>query len=131
MEGEDYNLKHFPSDNSKLAEMEFYLLDDLDCDITVFHPYRTLLALCGKDSSLLVEDDAEAGELGKPHHDGPKYWGTGVGKLELEEGAVQMAWLVRVPHSIDALVSTTSWRSGSSSMILIDPTYACCIRLTS
>ncbi|KZS97214.1 C/H/G cyclin [Sistotremastrum niveocremeum HHB9708] len=92
--GEDYNLKQFPSDNSKLAEMEFYLLDDLECDLTVYHPYRTLLAMCGKDNPPVPEDDAEAGELGKPQHDGPRYWGTGIGKLDLEEGAIQMAWFV-------------------------------------
>ncbi|EDR04949.1 uncharacterized protein LACBIDRAFT_168583, partial [Laccaria bicolor S238N-H82] len=40
-----YNVKHFPTDNSKLAEMEFYLVDDLECDLIVFHPYRTLLTL--------------------------------------------------------------------------------------
>ena len=47
---EHYNNKWFPSENSKLAEMEFYLVDDLDCDLTVFHPYRTLLALCRKEA---------------------------------------------------------------------------------
>ena len=43
-----YRVENFPSDNSKLAEMEFYLVSDLECDIVVFHPYRTLLTLCGR-----------------------------------------------------------------------------------
>ncbi|KAE9393121.1 cyclin-like protein [Gymnopus androsaceus JB14] len=80
----------FPSDNSKLAEMEFYLVDDLECDLVVFHPYRTLLALCRKDA----EVEAEAGELGTGigAEDGPRYWGSGRGKLKLSEGALQTAW---------------------------------------
>ncbi|KAJ4473573.1 cyclin-like protein [Lentinula aciculospora] len=102
---EQYNVKHFPSDNHKLAEMEFYLVDDLDCDLIVFHPYRTLLALCKKDSSsspasgshsISPTDEAEAGELGTGIgiEDGPRYWGTGEGKLELSEGALQTAWFI-------------------------------------
>jgi hypothetical protein len=92
---EQYNVKSFPSDNSKLAEMEFYLVDDLECDLIVFHPYRTLLTLCRKESS----DDpslheAEAGEVGIGIDDGPRYWGTGEGQLELSEGALQTAWFV-------------------------------------
>ncbi|KNZ76859.1 RNA polymerase II holoenzyme cyclin-like subunit [Termitomyces sp. J132] len=45
-----YNAKYFPSDHTKLAEMEFYLVDDLECDLVVFHPYRTLLTLCKKET---------------------------------------------------------------------------------
>jgi len=86
----------FPSDNSRLAEMEFYLVDDLECDLTVFHPYRTLLTLCGKEGSVMMDygDDsteAEAGEVGVGVDD-PRYWGTGYGKLEVQEPALQMAW---------------------------------------
>ena len=83
---------------SKLAEMEFYLVDDLECDLTVFHPYRTLLTLCkkeggGSDSSA-APNEAEAGELGVGGNDeeGPRYWGTGEGQLELSDSALQMAW---------------------------------------
>lgn len=92
--GEEYGgIKSFPSDNSKLAEMEFYLVDDLECDLIVFHPYRTLLALCGKENSSAVVE-AEAGELGAGIDDGSRYWGTGEGKLELQETALQTAWLI-------------------------------------
>jgi len=91
--GEDYGIKSFPSDNSKLAEMEFYLVDDLECDLVIFHPYRTLMALCGKETNL-GSVDTEAGEIGVGVHDGGRYWGTGEGKLELQEGALQTAWFI-------------------------------------
>lgn len=111
---EVYNIKNFPTDNSKLAEMEFYLVDDLECDLTVFHPYRTLLTLCKKESedSATPAEEGEAGELGSGiigtttftgsnslgvgigADDGPRYWGTGEGQLELSAGALQTAWCV-------------------------------------
>jgi cyclin C len=71
--------------------MEFYLVGDLECDLTVFHPYRTLTTLCGKEAGASTQG-AEAGELGAGIDDGPRYWGTGEGRLVLEEGALQMAW---------------------------------------
>ncbi|XP_006460431.1 hypothetical protein AGABI2DRAFT_220473, partial [Agaricus bisporus var. bisporus H97] len=103
-----YNIKHFPTDNSKLAEMEFYLVDDLECDLTVFHPYRSLLALCKKESEEpIAVNDNEPGAfntssimsgnalgLGIGADDGPRYWGTGEGKLELSAGALQTAWFI-------------------------------------
>jgi cyclin-C len=73
--------------------MEFYLVADLECDLTVFHPYRTLTTLCGKESSVIMRN-AEDGEVGIGIDDGPRYWGSGEGKLILEEGALQMAWYV-------------------------------------
>jgi hypothetical protein len=42
---DEYHVKTFPSDNTELTELE---IDDLECDLIVFHPYRTLLTLCGK-----------------------------------------------------------------------------------
>ncbi|KAJ7240011.1 cyclin-like protein [Mycena rebaudengoi] len=90
-----YNVKNFPSDNSKLAEMEFYLVDDLECDLTVFHPYRTLLALCKTDASTAAQEE-EAGEvgIGITAQDGPRYWGTGEGQLELPPNGLQTAWFI-------------------------------------
>ena len=79
--------------------MEFYLVDDLECDLTVFHPYRTLLTLCRKDtadtSSLFGgSEEGEDGEVGTGLgvDDSPRYWGSGEGQLELAEGALQTAW---------------------------------------
>ncbi|KAF7294389.1 CYCLIN domain-containing protein [Mycena kentingensis (nom. inval.)] len=92
---EPYNYKHFPTDNTKLAEMEFYLVDDLDCDLTVFHPYRTLLALC-KSLDDKNEEESEAGEVGVgvSSAEGPRYWGTGQGQLELPSSGLQTAWFI-------------------------------------
>ena len=89
---EGYGIKNFPSDNSKLAEMEFYLVSDLECDLVVFHPYRTLLTICGRETAYAF--DTEAGEVGVGIDNGPRYWGTGEGRLELEEGPLQTAWYV-------------------------------------
>ncbi|KAJ7476973.1 cyclin-like protein [Mycena galericulata] len=94
-----YNVKNFPSDNSKLAEMEFYLVDDLECDLTVFHPYRTLLALCrsgdiSDDPSAPHEEEAGEVGVGISSEDGPRYWGTGEGQLELPPNGLQTAWFI-------------------------------------
>ncbi|KAH8106330.1 cyclin-like protein [Cristinia sonorae] len=90
---EEYGLKSFPSDNSKLAEMEFYLVDDLECDLVVFHPYRSLMTLCGKEGSNSGAGIVAA-ELFGDSSSGERYWGTGMGKLELQETALQMAWFI-------------------------------------
>jgi len=76
--------------------MEFYLVDDLECDLIVFHPYRTLLTLCRKegDEGSAVSEDGEAGEVGTGVDDGPRYWGSGEGQLELAPEALQTAWKV-------------------------------------
>ncbi|EJD05692.1 cyclin-like protein [Fomitiporia mediterranea MF3/22] len=91
----EYNVRHFPTENSKLAEMEFYLVDDLECDLLVFHPYRTLMALV-KDASQAEQslEEKEAGELGAGIDDGPRYWGTGEGKLDMHTGGIQNAWFL-------------------------------------
>ena len=81
--------------------MEFYLVDDLECDLTVFHPYRTLLTLCRKEiqdsASLFGSEEGEAEEVGTGvgAEEGPRYWGTGEGQMELAEGALQTAWYVQ------------------------------------
>ncbi|KAG8905135.1 RNA polymerase II holoenzyme cyclin-like subunit [Tulasnella sp. 403] len=85
-----YGVKNFPTDNSKLAEMEFYLLEDLEFHLIVFHPYRSLATLCGR---LGVIDLAEAGEVGA-EPDEERYWGTGEGMMNFDDGCVQMAWFV-------------------------------------
>ncbi|KIY43058.1 C/H/G cyclin [Fistulina hepatica ATCC 64428] len=101
---ESYGQRIFTSEVSKIAEMEFYLIGDLECDLVVFHPYRTLVALCRscpeeKDpfaGKYLGFFGLEAGELGIGigGDEGPRYWGTGDGYLELSEGALQTAWFI-------------------------------------
>lgn len=68
--------------------MEFYLLEDIEFHLVVFHPYRSLAALCGK---LGVAESAEAGEVGADP-DEERYWGTGEGSFPFDDGCVQMAW---------------------------------------
>ena len=76
----------------KLAEMVYYLVSDLECGLVVFHPYRTLLTLCGRETAHAIV--AEAGKVGVGIDNGPRYWGTGEGRLELEEGPLHTAWYV-------------------------------------
>ncbi|PPQ82834.1 hypothetical protein CVT25_009209 [Psilocybe cyanescens] len=92
-----YSVKAFNTDNGKVAEMEFYLVDDLECDLVVFHPYRTLLSLCKKEPSgdpSSEEGEAEDVGAGIGLDDGPRYWGTGEGQLEFTPAAFQTAWSI-------------------------------------
>ncbi|KAF8627315.1 hypothetical protein AX15_004435 [Amanita polypyramis BW_CC] len=111
---DNYNVKSTTLfDHTRIAEMEFYLVDDLECDLTVFHPYRTLMALCKSDPSAssggvvnagstgpdTETEEGEAAEEDSPGvgvgmDDGPQYWGTGEGQLELPEGGFQHAWFI-------------------------------------
>ncbi|KAH7104661.1 cyclin-like protein [Auriculariales sp. MPI-PUGE-AT-0066] len=85
--GAEYGLKSFPSDNARLAEMEFYLVDDLECDLTVFHPYRALMQLVCKEGSTsnaaAATLDEETGEIL-----------PGGGKLVLPDSCIQLAWFI-------------------------------------
>lgn len=123
---EGYGVKNFPSDNSKLAEMEFYLVSDLGCDLIVFHPYRTLLTLCGREAAHAVV--SEAGEVGVGIDNGPRYWGTGEGRLELEEGPLQTAWHVipslPIPKKLTRYACAPT---GSSSTTHTAPSSVCSI----
>jgi len=77
--------------------MEFYLVDDLECDLVVFHPYRTLLSLCKKEANGDTSSNSEEGEAEDPGigiEDGHRYWGTGDGQLELTPAALQTAWSI-------------------------------------
>jgi len=75
--------------------MEFYLMSDLGCDLVVFHPYCTLLTLCGREAAQAVV--SKAGEVSVGIDNGSRYWDTGEGRLELEEGPLQTAWHVNHP----------------------------------
>ena len=120
--------------------MEFYLVSDLECDLVVFHPYRTLLTLCGREAAHAVV--SEAGEVGVGVDSGPRYWGTGEGRLELEEGPLQTAWHV-IPPSLPIPARTIHYRStltretrasfpstGSSSTTHTAPSSVCSTHLT-
>lgn len=87
------SIKHFPSENTKLAEMEFYLLEDLDFHLTVFHPYRSLAVLCGRTRAdtgkFLPEDSLLEGEREEDVKTGR---GTGAGALEVDKEIFEHAW---------------------------------------
>ena len=85
-------IKHFPADNTKLAEMEFYLLEDLDFHLHVFHPYRSLTALCGREPMdtgwfpAPGEDELEEDvKLGR---------GTGKGAVRFDKEIFETAWYI-------------------------------------
>ncbi|TNY17733.1 cyclin-like protein [Rhodotorula diobovata] len=76
----DMGLHGFTSENHRLAEMEFYLLEELDFHLVVFHPYRALVQLCGRDGGATA-----GGEEGKASRKG---------MLEMDDTALQMAWFI-------------------------------------
>lgn len=91
----------FPPETNKLGEMEFYLLEDLDFHLVVFHPYRALLHICGREpadsgrfSKTRVEEDGEVkrneGEV-KRKRDEEVRRGTGAGRImeDLGGGALE------------------------------------------
>ena len=41
--------------------MEFYLLEDLDFHLTVFHPYHDLADLCGSTGHIELKEEGEEG----------------------------------------------------------------------
>lgn len=65
--------------------MEFYLLEDLEFHLTVYHPYQDLADLCATS-----EADDVIGPGGVPI--------PGRGKFILEEGAMQTAWYDSKSH---------------------------------
>lgn len=70
----------FPSDNTRIAEMEFYLLEELDFHLIIFHPYRSLVQLCGRD--------------GGPEAGGTEGQEQRLKMLQMDDTALQMAWFV-------------------------------------
>lgn len=96
----EHNIKMFPAEAHKLGEMEFYLMEDLDFHLAVFHPYRALVSICGREPAdsgrfdkTRVEEDGDLREdseferlrrlMGR---------GSGEGLMEIEEGVLQIAW---------------------------------------
>lgn len=72
----------FVSDNHRLAEMEFYLLEELDFHLIVFHPYRALIQLTGRD--------------GGPQAGGVEGQQLREKMLAVDDTALQMSWSVLV-----------------------------------
>ncbi|GAA6031039.1 hypothetical protein JCM8097_003974 [Rhodosporidiobolus ruineniae] len=78
----DMGYPSFPSDNHRLAEMEFYLLEELDFHLVVYHPYRALVQLCGRDGG---PQGLAGGEEGRENRKK---------MLEMDDTALQMAWFI-------------------------------------
>lgn len=94
----EFNYRGFPADYTKLAEMEFYLLEDLEFDLIVFHPYRTLAAVCGREPVDAGEfPDAIAGftdDATSAAEKVDRLFGKGSGQpgTDVEDSILQMAW---------------------------------------
>jgi cyclin C len=119
-----------PLDNHRLAEMEFYLVDELECDLTVFHPYRSLVTLVGKETEEVTARDTMAEGTAMPTalhgggqdmeidgikgESGERYWGTGMGKLLLDDKTLQLAWWDLIQSFITYISLKESSFAGSS-----------------
>lgn len=91
----EFSYRGFPADYTKLAEMEFYLLEDLEFDLIVFHPYRTLAAVCGRepvDAGDFPDDPTV--DSSSPAEKVDRILGKGSGQpgSDVEDSILQMAW---------------------------------------
>ncbi|PWN53275.1 hypothetical protein IE53DRAFT_193314 [Violaceomyces palustris] len=93
----------FPQDNSSLAEMEFYLLEELEFDLIIYHPYRSLIAIsdsvgAGSAKAKSSKDQAvgalAGGQEVDPGNEGKKGGAIGLG-LGLIGNAVSDEYGVR------------------------------------
>jgi cyclin C len=78
----------FPAETNKVGEMEFYLLEDLDFHLTIFHPYRSLLHILGREPAdpgkfpkSRVDEDAEIERIKKKKEDDAKKPALNAGRL--------------------------------------------------
>ncbi|GAA5846910.1 hypothetical protein JCM3766R1_000840 [Sporobolomyces carnicolor] len=76
----EMGMSNFAADNNRLAEMEFYLIEELDFHLIVFHPYRALMQLCGRDGG-----EQAGGEEGRESRRK---------MLEMDDHSFQMAWFI-------------------------------------
>lgn len=97
----EFGYRGFPADYTRLAEMEFYLLEDLEFDLIVFHPYRTLAAVCGREpvdaGQFPEEGDADAklaDWIESEAQQVDRKYGRGSGQpgSDVEDSILQMAW---------------------------------------
>ncbi|RXK39633.1 hypothetical protein M231_03135 [Tremella mesenterica] len=98
---QENNIKLFPADPHKLGEMEFYLLEDLDFHLVIFHPYRALWSMTGREPAdsgkfpqSRVEEDQEIkkreADAKKKRDEEIRKAGSGEGLIEINEGAMQI-----------------------------------------
>ncbi|GAC77082.1 CDK8 kinase-activating protein cyclin C [Moesziomyces antarcticus T-34] len=100
---QEVGFRAMPTDNSSLAEMEFYLLEEMEFDMILFHPYRSLLAIYdahGSDSSDSSATSSATAALGI---EAEAFGVRGLESIEtrsearlaeLDQHVLQMSWLV-------------------------------------
>ncbi|KAI3485300.1 hypothetical protein L1887_51413 [Cichorium endivia] len=100
---QEVGFRAMPTDNSSLAEMEFYLLEEMEFDMILFHPYRSLLAIYdahGSDSSDTTATSSATAALGI---EAEAFGVRGLESIEtrsearlaeLDQHVLQMSWLV-------------------------------------
>lgn len=94
----------FPSDNSSLAEMEFYLLEEMEFDLVIHHSYRSLVALheaVGVKSAPGEEEETPVEQFGVVKGlPSAEQVESGLGETqgfqlaEFDQQVLQMAWFV-------------------------------------
>ncbi|WFD20143.1 RNA polymerase II holoenzyme cyclin-like subunit [Malassezia caprae] len=60
---QELGYQELPNQISTVAEMEFYLLEELEFDLVVFHPYDTLMSLCGACVDYIKVDASRRSEV--------------------------------------------------------------------
>lgn len=97
----DYSaLGPFPNDATVLAEMEFYLIEDLDFHLMVWHPYRDLAQFAGREDSAVPKDAMERMSEWTPGPNSPLYQEyrkeceRQASMLDLSDTTLQMAWFI-------------------------------------
>ncbi|PLW39358.1 hypothetical protein PCASD_05014 [Puccinia coronata f. sp. avenae] len=90
----------FPNDATVLAEMEFYLIEDLDFHLMVWHPYRDLAQFAGREDSAVPKDAMERISEWTPGANSPLYQeyrkecDRQASMLDLSDTTLQMAWFI-------------------------------------
>ncbi|KAI9607908.1 hypothetical protein H4Q26_005358 [Puccinia striiformis f. sp. tritici PST-130] len=97
----DYpTLGPFPNDATILAEMEFYLIEDLDFHLMIWHPYRDLAQFAGREDSAIPKDALERISEWTPPTNSPLYLeyrkecDRQSSMLDLSDTTLQTAWFI-------------------------------------
>lgn len=90
----------FPTDAAILAEMEFYLIEDLDFHLIIWHPYRDLAHFTGREDSAVPKDASEKLSEWVPaagssfYEEYRRECDRQASMLDLSDEALQMAWFI-------------------------------------
>ncbi|PKI83781.1 Ssn8p [Malassezia vespertilionis] len=92
--------KELPNSVPMVAEMEFFLMEELEFDLIVFHPYHILETLCDACSAVIEVMQPAADPVQIPRVPSPSTPVPGLAlvdekpDLERENQLLQMAWFV-------------------------------------